>query len=738
MNLPEPLLLDAIKLFSQLLGKADSRQDVFFGLDATIPSLAGDISRAAAQLIEICSWLDFLPLVSHRLKGLCDFLQNQATTNPSDMYSHPSRLKSLLLVGNFDASSMESSINYLLDQHAEYDDRSAITRLAYTDFLGTFVFFSNNNKLPLNFPSDRSLIPRAESIHAMKLAKHWNAIISPRERTNIAPRDYCYTMWLLFLGHYYRGGSRARSYKRHLDYLESRTNHITNDQALQKYRKGEFSHLVYPHIFLFFNSRKFNRPVNINSNYFNWLSLCTKHMLDNLNGYHAGLLIKQFLAIDKYAFRNHLLNNSLSLLIEKQTRQTETTEIEIQSINEAIRKSVTVNVDETRKLTGGWSKASVYRVSAGVHLPLSQIQSDNSDTYVVKIGPSKVLRDAARIYNSLPHEAKSIFAAHNRPIDTGFVGPQGLGYAVIEWLQGFNEFALVLHDSLPQDTTQSARVDKIVRATHTSLSIIKNLHSIPATSISDMDEPAALEVRIANLFQKHDILTRMAPYFAVAIKRGISYESNGTTKRLATGRHTLIQLLHRYYRIPQATYPALYEGRDVIVHGDCHGNNIMLSSDLTTARFIDIGEVHVDDYLMDYAQLVAHVCFAMHLENFSSEELNWFIHPFGSLSQLSSFDKLYPEKWSGINRIWTAIRDHLTEVINERESLGGFRRFSFYLADRLIFIASKSKTPVKAMILFMQGMMILEALAKALETNPDAEELEEISIPPGESVKLLI
>jgi len=738
MLLPETLFHDSIELLTKLLASAESSSDQFFGLDASDRNSAGDISRASAQLIEICSWLGLLPILEHRLVGLTEFLQPQATTDPSQMYSHPSRLKALLLVGKFDHLSMENSIQFLLKNYDGYLDRSASTRLAYTDFIGIIVHYAKTGRLPGGFPSVTNIIARAAQANKDLLRNHWELITNQQERDKLEPRDLSYAMWLLFLGGYYKG-SRSHTFQQHLDYLEDRTESITNDVALQKYRRGEFSRLIYPHIFLCFIARKLNREIHTHSNFLNWLSVCAKHLLDDLNGYHAGLLIKQLLAIDKNEFLSRYLNSGFSALIEKQSERQKASASELSLLSVALRQSTTVDLKDVRRLTGGWSRARVYRVTARILLPLSsQDVTRPSPSYVVKIGPPAVLRKAAMIYDTLPHEARKLFAGNSCSMDTGTIGMSGDGYSVIEWLDGFEEYASLVQGFLPDDPTQSARTQKLLKATKASLSLIKELHSIPAMAIRHTEEPPVFEVRIGSLFQRFDVLSRKASFLAVAIKRGVSCESGGSPLRVTTGRQTIVQLLNRYYRIPLTTAPAVHESRDVVVHGDCHGNNIMISQDFASNRFIDIGDVHVDDYLLDYAQLAAHVCFSMNLERYSDEELSWFTEPFGAHSHLSSLDGFYPERWSALGAIWKTITDELRSEIEDRESIGGLRRFAFYLADRLIFVASKSPSPVKALVLYLQGMLILESLADALVRDPRADELQEVIIPPGKNVRILV
>ncbi len=730
---------DSITLFTKLLSSAESSNNKFFEIETANKIKSGDIARASAQLIEICSWLRILPIIKERLKGLSEYLQSQTALDQVQMYAHPSRLRSLLQISEFDFDSFENSIVYLIEHYSDYLDDKTLVRLAYTDFMGTLVHYAKKDKLPENFPKNIKIIKDADRLHKLFLESHWHLIINRRERKNIIPRDFSYAMWLLFLSGYYDGYQRNQSLERHLNYLEGRIVSIATIERLQKYHQGDFSRIVYPHIFLYFIERKRGRKVKEQEHFLNWLSICAKHLIGNFDGYHAGLFLKLILAIDKEEFFVRFMNCGVSALIEKRIDNSNISASEMNMLEDVLRNSTNVELDDVRRLTGGWSSAHVYSVNAKIHAPLTlENISRTKSKYIIKIGPPEVLKRSSVIYDTLPEEGKKLVAFHDQKINAGTIGSGEQGYGVIEYLEEYDEYASLVKNCLPSDGTQASQNQKLVMYSKASLSLIKRLHSITPKSIRDVKEPPAFEYRIGKLLERLDGLARKQSYLDVAINRGIFIKIDGRKIRINTARYNIVKLLNMYHNIPlTGRYPE-DKSRNVIVHGDCHGNNIMINNDGTSSRFIDIGNIHVDDYLIDYSHLVAHVCISMNLEQYSNEELTWFIEQFGLKEGLGEFNILYPERRRGLSVVWDILINGMKEELEFHEKHSGIRRFSYYLADRLIFIASKSPSPIKSLILYLQGIYLLQSLVECIGKDRKCEKIQEVFIPPGDSSKLSI
>lgn len=739
MPIKKSLLNNSIKLFTKLLSAAESENDDFFGLKIEDKTASGDISRASAQLIEICSWLDILPVVEDRLKGLVEFLQSQTASNSANIYAHPSRIRAVLLFGKYEHQSLENSIAHLLEDSPEYMNSSFLTKLAYTDLMGTLIYYNKNNRLPINFPKKINVIKKAKKIHKKFLNNIWSSITIPYGKKEIIARDLSYAMWLLLLNNYYDSKkSRKATFKRHLDYLEQKTKVITDDDSLKKYKVGKFARIIYPHLFLFFIQRKKHRNFDVHPNYFNWLIHCTKKLLDDFNGYHAGLLIKQILAIDKEEFKNSYFKKSVYSLIKRENKVLESNYNELSLITNILKQSTAVDIKKIVKLTAGWSRARVYKVKAKINTPLREEDIFDPVSYVIKLAPPKEINRSTSVYNALPSEASDLFATLNIKTESGIIDKDGTSYAVMKYLDDFKEYSTIVKDLLPHDKTQAPQIKKLCKSTRISLSLLKELHSLPSTAIKALKESETFEVRISSLIKYFDILSRKKSFLKVVINEGTNLKFYDTSKRIKPGLHSVVELLNLFNNIPNVKRSKDDHKNSVIIHGDCHGNNIMINSDFSKSRFIDIGDIHVNDYLIDYAQIAAHICFSMNLEQYSNEDLAWFIKPFGKTGQFGNIDNLYPERWKGLGNIWDIINNEIKNTILECESILALRRFAYYLAERLFFIAAKSTSPNKSLILYLQGSIILNQLINSLKKDQKGIDLQNHLIPPGKNIEIII
>jgi hypothetical protein len=177
--------------------------------------------------------------------------------------------------------------------------------------------------------------------------------------------------------------------------------------------------------------------------------------------------------------------------------------------------------------------------------------------------------------------------------------------------------------------------------------------------------------------------------------------------------------------------------RFVFTHGDCHGNNIMISGDFRNAVFIDIADVHIDDYLEDFAQLTAHLCFSANLERMTDTELVDSLVQYPDISKAENLDFLYRERWSGLDILWENILENILDFAEQISDYRAMLRFCVLLGRRLIFIASKSPSNIKAYILYIQGMLLLQSALERMKHFKSAD-YNQITIPPGDWMEIPI
>jgi hypothetical protein len=173
-------------------------------------------------------------------------------------------------------------------------------------------------------------------------------------------------------------------------------------------------------------------------------------------------------------------------------------------------------------------------------------------------------------------------------------------------------------------------------------------------------------------------------------------------------------------------------------HGDCHGYNIMMGPNLKNQKFIDIADVCIDDYLKDYADLFAHICFSINLEPYSEEELAYYVPTSKLKPEGINIDNIYSENFRGLKIVSEIIFKEVNRQVQSRESNRGIKRFAFYLGKRLLFIASKSKSPLKSFVLYLQGIIILKKVVDCLVSMDVDKHHEEITVPPGSFMKIKI
>ena len=731
------LLVNSIEFFVRLMSSVDQTDDYFFGIKPTDTNAVTKIARCSAQFIEICSWLGIIPTFGLRLSRLCAYLETQSANDPEFMLAHPSRLKSVLLFGNYNKETMEYSLRSLVDQKNRYLHSDSVTQMAYTDLLGSYLMQSKNPQKPIWFPDAPQLIQASTDIHKEFLDRHWKDIHDIKVRETFEARDLSYAIWLLFISRYYEGKSKGTYFDPDLEYLEERCQQVASGEALREYRRIDFSRIVYPHLFLYFFRRKYNREVNTNPNYLTWLRNCSSVLRGDFDPFHAGLIIKQAIAAAKGDFLMALQNMGMDALQENQASVSATSPAERQLVEDTLRNAIHIEVTESKQLTRGKSGAKVYRVSASINEPMVAGNCGTAQKlYALKLGTEKDIQDATKIYLALPLQAQKLFVRHDQILHQGVVGTEGYRYIVMEWLSGHKELAAIINDVLPESMTQVAYKEHIEKSVNACLALISNLHNTPIINQEAFAHPPSYDYRMADLFRFADKLRSKESYCERAIQYGGKVNVSDRVFRIPSARDITNRLLRLSDKIP-GTDPILVAERDVLVHGDCHGYNVMINQDMSKALFIDLPNVRIDDYLYDYAELIAHLCFSVNVEVLTDEELISKVEPFGYLGKggLGTLDYLYPERWDGLELVYSMIESKVRESIKMREAINGMPRFAFLIGWHLVSLAAESSSPIQAYILYLEGTILLTGLVRALEAKED-EDVQTLRLPPGQFFKL--
>ncbi len=263
-----------------------------------------------------------------------------------------------------------------------------------------------------------------------------------------------------------------------------------------------------------------------------------------------------------------------------------------------IRESIRVQLSPPQRITGTRARGEVYRLRFGLTTESTDERgaplSTPRDTLrlIVKRGPPHVLAQAVQRYRNLPEPLQRLFARH-ADLPAG-LGP---GYLIMQDLAEMQPLSEVL-----------AQLDRPVvlaeerRAAATAV----------AGAVADILQGLHRYDRRPSLIDHQLDVIYLAPC-AVALEQLAQPQAFPELGQwlaappVINGRR--YQPLDHYLRVIRRAAAVGLEPRSLgYLHGDCHSRNVMLSHDLSAARFVDIETLATaQDYVADYGLLLEDV-----------------------------------------------------------------------------------------------------------------------------------
>lgn len=734
MKINDDLLSQANQILVSLLAacsEADSTK--FLNRDPRLLSDFDNIARAVTQLIEICSWMGIISLVRPDLELIMSYMQTVSTEDKANIKTHPSRLKSLLLFGGYNKNTLAASLQQLCSDKEIYCTTPfSIEHLAFIDFLGLYLELVSRKQLSPEFKSAH-LLKKVRAIRNRELMNILEIIKDGRKLTKLESKSLSYLSWILVVNKtdndYPWVKGRLHSIQK---ILQRKMSEHSIKGHLSKYEKWSFPEISYGYIALFLFQRIWNWTAKEDSVYLQWLKVCAKEMRSLEDPYHACLLVKQVIQARKDEFIDLFKKNAYaalrnSVLFDVHTAIDSTSDL----VKEAMRNAIPIEIKNQTKLTAGWSQADVFKVKAQIH----SLTSDKSDSpsgaeYVVKLARQSNITHASEIYLNVPEAAQRLFVRHQSKLYQGTVGDEGKHFIVMEYLSEFKELATLLKSILPIDKTAHFDKNKLRQTVEASLKLIKDLHEVKSIPNPIFKPAKPLRVKVAELFESEYQISRRHLVLRNILENGKQIITQNGMYQIDPFGKIVVKLLKYHHILTKPRPQEKKRDKFRLVHGDCHALNIILKHDYSEGRFIDIADVHLDDYLEDYASLCSHVCFSMNLEHLGNVDLRSFVNFGSDPSKSESLEKLYVEKREALEILWKEILKVAESEAITINDLHWRARICLLIGRRLLFIASKSASPLKSYVLLLQGSFLLQQISNRLPMlGKDIS--KELFVPPG-------
>jgi hypothetical protein len=264
---------------------------------------------------------------------------------------------------------------------------------------------------------------------------------------------------------------------------------------------------------------------------------------------------------------------------------------------ELIRQSIRVQLSPPQRITGTRARGEVYRIRFGLTTESTDERgaplSTPRDTLrlIVKKGPAHVLAQAVQRYRSLPDSLQGLFAKH-ADLTTG----PGPSYLIMQDLAEMQPLSEVLAQLDRPVVLAEERHQAVAQVAGTVADILHALHGYDR-------RPSLIEhqLDVVYLAPMALALERLAqPLAFPELQQWLD------TPPVVNGQH--YQPLEQYLHAIRRARAGLEPHSLGYLHGDCHSRNVMLTRDLSEARFVDIETLtSAQDYIVDYGLLLEDV-----------------------------------------------------------------------------------------------------------------------------------
>lgn len=388
-------------------------------------------------------------------------------------------------------------------------------------------------------------------------------------------------------------------------------------------------------------------------------------------------------------------------------------EIELQTI---VRDRMSVQLDDIKELSGGFSDDQVFRVPFSYWFPAPGPDAERHQppdrlphtSIIVKRSTRDAFNVATEQYAQLPPELRGLFARHPAEAQVFKAGSSSSYYLVMEDLTDlytfrhlFNEFdqravsdqhARLLREATNLICNASFRM---FRATHGSRT------SFPGTQISRL-YLSPIEGKLTRAVERVPWLKHPLEGYRISDQRykGLDYYLAVITR-------------HAHRLQPRALG---------LTHGDFHARNIMLDRNCTHLKLIDLDKLtRAGDYLADLATLLQDVSVYRRVTEADREfslphtSIGFATHANAEAGTVENAVRYPPPGRPATVALQQLVLEHIAEFAEEIEDVGWKPRLWLATATSLFSYLAFQSQKEPAAVLYGEGVRLLHELSRYLE-----------------------
>lgn len=416
----------------------------------------------------------------------------------------------------------------------------------------------------------------------------------------------------------------------------------------------------------------------------------------------------------KSEIMNLLLQSEHTHLVQRNQRRSARRQA---AFDQVVKNRIRINIREETALTGGLTKAEVFRVKFQVYLQgmgkestASPVQITGDFTsMVIKIDTLNRLLKAIACYETLPPAVKPYFATHVGPPTTLNMATNGEAYLVLEDLTDQYDTFRTIVDKYDRRRLSTEHRQKLWQACDVVLDQLFEIYEHSRQSASAYSGFQVYRLYLGRMERALIEGAKMHPHFKSW------YQGFWLTDK---------------YRFPGIEYynskldrfkEKLRVKHLMLVHGDCHTRNIMIDDCYEHIKLIDLDRVADDgDYIQDIAMLIEDIAifrFVFDPDYTNFIDLDSVTFPAHDKEGIEHRIDYVPFTSRTVVDIQQHIMDRVeayAQVIGDNEWRA---RLWLALAVHLLRLVEKQEEPKRASILYVEAIKLLDVLEQSLENQ---------------------
>ncbi|MFN8547610.1 MAG: phosphotransferase [Candidatus Eisenbacteria bacterium] len=727
----------------QLLAQATELPGGYFGHRLQEYRAEPRLARNLAQLVEIASWGDLQSSVLPMLETAPDFLIAANARDLSMLPTTASRLKSLFFllefnrdVGSDSIPNLARSLTAVLSAISiRGDSFDALQWLCAADLVQSVSKMATRR--------DCTVAPVL-----MQHAPNWNReLVDVRERVvqrlqtmlsspdiTKSPKLYSYLLFEALLHGLFDGATGERGVegsellRAHVEALKALTEKFDVDQrARGAYQPRIFAQVIYPKVFLAWLSRK--GPFEFEDQEFDdWLCIVAPQLaVESTEAFRLGLIVKYCIAKCKQDVRLCFERRAVSAFVQEVNQERRNrVDLERRELGEMLRQSVDIRVEEARPLSGGWSSASLWRVKGGygflrptggdTELGRHRDDAPHEFSVVIKTGPKDSFVRAATLLRQLPFDAQKLFPMLGLRPSAFATTDQVKYFLVMEHLDGYVTIGERVKALLPENDTMGYPREEVFELVSRGIDAISSLHRFKAQGFPVSHGRGLASTARTELGADMARLIERFPEAEVMERKRIR------VRDAEAGREWTLpsagQVFRGSARRLRALSPRVEKRIDLaLVHGDCHAHNIMVHPSSRDFAFVDVDNLHKGMPLTDYADYLAHLCFALNREDVRERSVECHLRERKGECEVEVRARTAECDDLMSDVLDTSVRRLAEELEGVYSGVGkaAIGELLLHLTGRrLVYVASKVATQDLALPTLAQGIGLLAAALSAL------------------------